>query len=74
MSENAKPRVCFVRLAIAACLAAAACAGQTPDASATPQNQPEISTREEKATFTSHVNLVMVPVVVRDKQGHPIGA
>jgi VWFA-related protein len=73
MSENAKPRVCFVRLAIAACLAAAACAGQTPDASATPQNQPEISTREEKATFTSHVNLVMVPVVVRDKQGHPIG-
>ena len=73
MSEYAKPRVCFVRLAIAACLAAAACAGQTPDASATPQNQPEISTREEKATFTSHVNLVMVPVVVRDKQGHPIG-
>jgi VWFA-related protein len=72
MSENAKPRVCFVRLAIAACLAAAACAGQTPDASATPQNQPEISTREEKATFTSHVNLVMVPVVVRDKQGRVV--
>jgi VWFA-related protein len=73
MSENAKPRVCFVRLAIAACLAATACAGQTPDASAAPQDQPEVSTREEKATFTSHVNLVMVPVVVRDKQGHPIG-
>jgi VWFA-related protein len=73
MSENVKPRACLVRLAIAACLAAAVCAGQTLDTSAAPQDQPEVSIREEKATFTSHVNLVMVPVVVRDKQGHPIG-
>jgi len=70
MSEIAKPRVYCVRLAIAACLSAAACAGQSPAASAEPPDQPEVSAREEKATFTAHVNLVMVPVVVRDKQGH----
>src|SRR5271157_911427 len=71
MTEIAKLRAGFVRLAIAACLSAAA-AGQPPAAYAAPQNQPEISTREEKATFTSHVNLVMVPVVVRDKQGRAV--
>lgn len=71
MSETAKPRACFVRLAIAVCLAAA-CAAQQPAPSVTPQDQPEISTHEEKATFTSHVNLVMVPVAVRDKQGHVV--
>jgi VWFA-related protein len=70
MSETAKPCAGFVRLAIAACLAAAASAGQPPAASPPPKDQPEVSIREEKATFTSHVNLVMVPVVVRDKQGH----
>jgi VWFA-related protein len=70
MSGTAKPRVYFVRLAIAACLSAAACAGQPPAVSAEPPDQPEVSTREEKATFTAHVNLVTVPVVVRDKQGH----
>jgi VWFA-related protein len=73
MPENVKPCVCWVRLGIAACLAAPVWAGQPPSTSAAPQDQPEVSTREEKATFTSHVNLVMVPVVVRDKQGHVIG-
>jgi len=34
------------------------------------QNQPAGAPREEHATFTSRVNLVMVPVVVRDKQGN----
>ncbi|MGB9456138.1 MAG: VWA domain-containing protein [Bryobacteraceae bacterium] len=68
MARLSQPRACFVRLAVALCLAAA-CAAQQPTPSA-PQDQPEISTHEEKATFTSHVNLVMVPVVVRDKQGH----
>jgi len=75
MSEIAKLRACFVRLAMGACLAAAACslgAGQEPAAPAAPQNQPEISTHEEKATFTTRVNLVMVPVVVRDKQGRVV--
>jgi len=40
---------------------------------ATPQNPPEISSREETTTFTVKVNLVEVRVVVRDPQGHVIG-
>jgi VWFA-related protein len=36
-------------------------------------NAPETLTRDEPATFKARVNLVMVPVVVRDKQGHPVG-
>ena len=38
-----------------------------------PQAGPEMSTKEEQATFRSRVNLVMVPVVVRDKQGNAVG-
>lgn len=67
MPDAAKPCAGFLRLAMVACLAASAWAGQPP------QNQPEVVTRDEKVTFTSHVNLVMVPVVVRDKQGHLVG-
>ena len=33
-----------------------------------------MSTREEPAVFQAKVNLVMVPVVIRDKQGHAIGS
>ena len=33
----------------------------------------EVTTREETPTFQSSVNLVRVPVVVRDKQGHTVG-
>jgi VWFA-related protein len=33
----------------------------------------EVSTHDAPAAFTSRTNLVQVPVVVRDKQGHPIG-
>jgi VWFA-related protein len=37
------------------------------------QSQPEISTQETTVTFSSRVNLVSVPVVVRDKAGHAVG-
>ena len=33
----------------------------------------EVTTREETPTFQSSVNLVRVPVVVRDKQGNTVG-
>ena len=36
------------------------------------QNQPEISSHDEPATFRTRVDLVMVPVVVRDRQGHVV--
>jgi VWFA-related protein len=46
--------------------------GQTPQ---TPPQQPpnELIQRDEPATFKTHVNLVMVPVVVRDKYGKAVG-
>ncbi len=34
---------------------------------------PEVSTHEEVAVFQSRVTLIEVPVVVRDRNGHPIG-
>lgn len=33
----------------------------------------EVEQRESKATFNSHVNLVVIPVVVRDRKGRAIG-
>lgn len=38
------------------------------------ENAPEISSHDTAATFKARVNLVMVPVVVRDRQGHAIGS
>jgi len=38
-----------------------------------PQSQPEVSSQETPVTFSSRVNLVSVPVVVRDKAGHAVG-
>jgi hypothetical protein len=35
--------------------------------------EPEVSTHDAPATFTSRISVVMVPVVVRDQQGHAIG-
>ena len=37
------------------------------------QNQPEISSHESTVTFSSRVNMVSVPVVVRDAQGRAVG-
>jgi len=42
---------------------------QTPPA----QNQPEVSSQETPVTFSTRVNLVSVPVVVRDRNGRAIG-
>jgi VWFA-related protein len=40
---------------------------------APPANTAEVTTTDAPATFSSRVNLVMVPVIVRDRQGRPIG-
>jgi VWFA-related protein len=51
--------------------------GQPPAPAPAPttasQNAPEMATREEPTAFQAKVNLVMVPVVVRNAQGHAIG-
>lgn len=44
-----------------------------PAAPATAANAPEMATREAPATFSTRVNLVMVPVVVRDSAGKAVG-
>ncbi len=45
--------------------------GQAPVTPA--PNAPEMSTRDAPATFSTKVNLVMVPVVVRDSKGKAVG-
>ena len=63
-------------------LAAGALSGQTvppaaPPAAPPPQQPPktsaEMTTRDEPAVFKARVNLVQVPVVVRDRQGKAVG-
>jgi VWFA-related protein len=41
-----------------------------------PENapQPEVVSHEAPATFSSRINLVTVPVVVRDRDGRPVGS
>jgi len=55
----------FTKLILQAGLCLAVSYAQTPVA--------EVSAREAPATFSSRVNLVLVPVVVRDKRGLAIG-
>ena len=38
-----------------------------------PQGQPEVVSHEAPATFSSRVNLVSVPVVIRDREGRAVG-
>src|SRR5579863_8410144 len=47
----------------------------TPDTQQTPaqQNAPEMSQHDEQASFRTKVNLVMVPVVVRNVHGDAVG-
>jgi VWFA-related protein len=46
---------------------------QPPASAAADKNAPEMSTHDTPATFSTKVNLVSVPVVVRDGKGHAIG-
>src|SRR5208337_4702578 len=39
-----------------------------------PQAQAEIVSHDAPATFSSRINLVTVPVVVRSRDGHPLGS
>lgn len=49
-------------------MGAALCAGLAPA-----QENAEVSTKETAATFSAHVNIVTVPVVVRDRNSNPVG-
>jgi VWFA-related protein len=78
--------VCFHRAAFFVCLAAFA--QQSPPPSTPPQAPPqqpapqttaqpekpvtEMTTHDEQTTFKSRVDLVMVPVVIRDGHGKPV--
>lgn len=37
-----------------------------------PAQNPEVTTKESPVTFRSGINLVTVPVIVRDSKGHPV--
>jgi VWFA-related protein len=57
-----------MRFSFSLALACCAAFGQV-----SPQEQTVSTVKDEPATFKSRVNLVMVPVVVRDKQGRAVG-
>jgi VWFA-related protein len=61
-----RPMVRALKIGVWLVWLAAAASGQTP------QSGPEMSTHDEPATFQTHVNLVMVPVVVRDREGRAV--
>ena len=52
----------------------AAVAQTAPPPPAPAKPAPEMATHDEPAMFKARVNLVMVPVVVRDRQGKAVGS
>src|SRR5580698_7231809 len=66
MPLRAAPLQCAVYFLTAAVLSA-----QTPNPP--PVNQAEMATHDAAPTFSAGVNLVLVPVVVRDANGKAIG-
>ncbi len=64
------------RILLAMLVAALGCApseGQTPPTAPPAPDAPEVTSHEGQFTFSSRVNLVSVPVVVRDRNGRAIG-
>jgi VWFA-related protein len=77
-----KPLILLGCLGMTLALAQVAPTPPPPSSSATPPpqqapanpNAPEMNTRQEPtATFRSHTNLVLVPVVARDQHGNAVG-
>ena len=48
-------------------------APEPPKAATAPPGEAEVTTRDEPVTFKVQSNLVEVPVIVRDSQGHAVG-
>jgi VWFA-related protein len=65
-------RVPFSRLLAVSACAVIVCPAQTSGQQAT-QTTAEMTQRDTPLTFSTSVNLVLVPVVVRDAQGHAVG-
>ena len=57
---------------IAACVLSQAW-GQAPSNGAPAKGEPEVVSHQSPATFSSRVNLVSVPVVIRDREGRSVG-
>lgn len=50
------------------------CVSSTAQAPSPASSAPEVVSHDEPVTFSSRVNLVSVPVVVRDRDGHAVGS
>ncbi len=64
----------YLRFALLVLLPSLALAqASAPPQAGTGQNPPEMASHEQTLTFRSRVDLVLVPVIVRDSKGIPIG-